>query len=223
LSGALDHNSLSKPPLNLLVNPEAIKKQKPWDLDLANLLEVFLSIIKDSESLNLRLCGSAIASSALIYRIKVETLFLFEKLKIKREPVKSIEPPFFEMPFRHELYSTSLEDLISALERIIKEVSAEQRKEKRERLIEAEPIIEVDDFSLHIKELISFFRSNLLSVLEKKGEIFFGEYVRGMKLLEAIQSFILLLFVVAEGLIILEQVDDDIKIKRENHEFPRRE
>ncbi|MCP8320673.1 MAG: hypothetical protein H3Z52_07010 [archaeon] len=149
----------------------------------------------------------------------METLFLFEKLRIKREPVKSMEPPLFEMPFRHELYSTSLEDLISALERIIKEISVEQRKEKHESLIEPEPLIEVDDFSLHIKELLSFFRSNLLSVLEKKGEIFFSEYIHEMKLLEAIQSFILLLFVATEGLIILEQVDDDIRIKRETHGF----
>ncbi|MCP8315818.1 MAG: hypothetical protein H3Z51_03005, partial [archaeon] len=146
-------------------------------------------------------------------------LFLFEKLRIKREPVKSMEPPLFEMPVRHELYSTSLEDLIKALERIIKEISAEQRKEKHESLIEPEPLLEVDDFSLHIKELISFFRSNLLSALEKKGEIFFSEYVHEMKLLEAIQSFILLLFVATEGLIILEQVDDDIRIKREAHDF----
>ena len=214
------HNdSLLKLPLNVLVNPEAIKKQKPWDLDLANLLETFSSIIKSSESLNLRLCGSAIISSALIYRLKVETLFLFEKLRIKREPIKSMEPPLFEMPFRHELYSTSLEDLISALERIIKEISVEQRKEKHESLIEPEPLLEVDDFSLHIKELLSFFRSNLLSVLEKKGEIFFSEYIHEMKLLEAIQSFVLLLFVATEGLIILEQVDDDIRIKRETHGF----
>lgn len=220
MSEVLNRNSLSKPPLNVLVNPEAIKKQKPWDLDLASLLEAFSSIVKSSETLNLRLCGSAIVSSALIYRLKVETLFLFEKLKIKREPVKSIEPPLFEMPFRHELYSTSLEDLILALERIIKEVSAEQRKEEPKSLIAPEPLIEADDFSLHIKELLSFFRSNLLSVLEKKSEIFFSEYVRGMKLLEAIQSFILLLFVAGEGLITLEQEGDDIKIKRETHHSP---
>ncbi|MGQ9469829.1 MAG: hypothetical protein ACUVTD_08460 [Nitrososphaerales archaeon] len=213
-------NSLLKLPLNVLVNPEAIKRQKPWDLDLANLLEAFLSIIKSSEPLNLRLCGSAIISSALIYRLKVETLFSFEKLRIKREPINSIELPLFEMPFRHELYSTSLEDLISALEQIIKEVSEEQRKEKHKSLIEPEPLLEVDSFSLHIKELLSFFRSNLLSVLERKEEVFFSEYVHEMKLLEAIQSFILLLFVATEGIIILEQVDNDIKIKRKTNGFP---
>lgn len=221
MSEALNFDSLSRHPLNILVNPEAIKKQKPWDLDLASLLDAFSSIMKNSESLNLRLCGSAIVSSALIYRIKVETLFLYEKLRIKKESVQSTEPPLFEMPFRHELYLTSLGDLISALERIIMEVTAEQRKEKHGRLIEAEPLPEVDDPFLNMKELLSFFRSNLLNSLENKGEILFSEYVHGMKLLEAIQSFILMLFVVAEGLVILEQVDDDIKIKKETYGIPR--
>lgn len=221
MSEALNFDSLSRHPLNILVNPEAIKKQKPWDLDLASLLDAFSSIMKNSESLNLRLCGSAIVSSALIYRIKVETLFLYEKLRIKKESVQSTEPPPFEMPFRHELYLTSLGDLISALERIIMEVTAVQRKEKHGRLIEAEPLPEVDDPFLNMKELLSFFRSNLLNSLENKGEILFSEYVHGMKLLEAIQSFILMLFVVAEGLVILEQVDDDIKIKKETYGIPR--
>ncbi|MEM3437304.1 MAG: hypothetical protein QXP55_02055 [Nitrososphaerales archaeon] len=214
MSEILNPNSLLKLPLNVLINPEAIKKQKPWDLDLVNLLETFSSIIKSSENLNLRLCGSAIASSALIYRLKVETLFLFEKLKVKRETVKSMEPPLFDMPFRYELYSTSLEDLILALERIIKEISAEQKKGESKRIIEPEPLIEADDFSLHIKELLSFFKSNLFSILKEKGEILFSDYIHGMKLLEAIQSFILLLFVAAEGLVILEQEENDIKIKR---------
>ncbi|MEM3382578.1 MAG: hypothetical protein QXL52_04390 [Nitrososphaerales archaeon] len=220
MSEVLNRDSLLKLPLNVLINPEAIKKQKIWNLDLVNLLGAFSSIIKSSEIFNLRLCGSVIASSALIYRLKVETLFLFEKLKVKKEVVKPIEPPLFDMPFRYELYSTSLEDLILALERIIKEISTEQKKGEHKFIIEPEPLIEADDFSLHIKELVSFFKSNLFNVLKEKGEILFSDYVRGMKLLEAIQSFILLLFVAAEGLIILEQVGDDIKIKREIYRSP---
>ncbi|NWG09157.1 MAG: hypothetical protein HXX80_02405 [Nitrososphaerales archaeon] len=215
MSEAPDHKSLSKPPLNVLLNPEAIRRQKPWDLDVESLLERFLSVINKSELLNLRLCGSAVVSSALIYRLKVETFFLFEKLRVERKPITSTEPPFFEMPFRHELYSTSLEELISALERILKELSAEQRKEKHESLIEPEPLLEVDKFSLQIKELLSSFRSSLLDTLERRGEILFSEYVHGMELFESIQSFILLLFVATEGLVTLEQVGEDIRVKRE--------
>ncbi|MGQ9718987.1 MAG: hypothetical protein ACUVWK_04000 [Nitrososphaerales archaeon] len=215
MSEAPDHESLSKPPLNVLLNPEVIRRQKPWDLDVESLLERFLSVINKSELLNLRLCGSAVVSSALIYRLKVETFFLFEKLRVERKPIRSTEPPFFEMPFRHELYSTSLEELISALERILKEISAEQRKEKHESLIEPEPLLEVDKFSLQIKELLSSFRSSLLDTLERRGEILFSEYVHGMELFESIQSFILLLFVATEGLVTLEQVGEDIRVKRE--------
>ncbi|MCP8304416.1 MAG: hypothetical protein H3Z50_02970 [archaeon] len=213
----VDRHSLSRPPLNLLVNPEAIKKQKPWELDIANLLEIFSSMIEGSELLDLRLCGSAVISSALIYRLKVETLFLFEKLKVKRgrKPIKSLEPPTFEMPFRHELYSTSLDELISILERIIKKVVSEPKKEEPKRLIEPEPLPEVDPFSLQIEALLSSFRADLLSELKKKEEILFSEYVRGMQLLDAVRSFILLLFIATEGIITLEQVGEDIKVKRE--------
>jgi segregation and condensation protein A len=215
LSEVPDRESLSKPPLNILLNPEAIRRQKPWDLNVESLLEKFLYMINKSELINLRLCGSAIVSSALIYRLKVETFFLFEKLRVERKTIRSMEPPFFEMPFRHELYSTSLEELISALERILKELSTEQRKEKHESLIEPEPLLEVDKFSLQIKELLSSFRSSLLDILERRGEIFFSEYVHGMELLKSIQSFILLLFVATEGLVTLEQVGEDIRVKRE--------
>jgi len=211
----VDRHSLSKPPLNLLVNPEAIKRQKPWELDIIDLLEILSSMIESSELLDLRLCGSAVISSALIYRLKVETLFLFEKLKAKRKPIEYTEPPSFEMPFRHELYSTSLDELITILERIIKKAVAEPKKEKPKQLVEHEPFSEVDPFSVKIKELISSFRSNLLSILKKKEKLFFSEYVRGMQLIDAIRSFIMLLFVATEGIITLEQVGEDIKVKRE--------
>jgi len=211
----IDRRSLSKPPLNLLMNPEAIKSRKPWELDIINLLEIFSTMIQSSELLDLRLCGSAVISSALIYRLKVETLFLFEKLKVKRKPEKSFEPPPFEMPFRRELYSTSLDELISFLERIIKDIVAEPKRKEPTQLLEPDSLGEADPFSLQIKELLSSFRFELLHELKKKEEIFFSEYVRGMKLLDAIRSFILLLFVATEGTITLEQVGEDIKVKRE--------
>ena len=212
----VNRQSLSKPPLNLLINPESIKSKKPWDLDITKLLDIFLSIIETSELLDLRLCGSAVISSALIYRLKVETLFLFEKLKLKKKPIKSIEPPLFDMPYRHELYSTSLDDLMSILEQIIKKVIVARKKEEDTQLVTTpEPILVVDPFSLHIKEMLSSFRYALLNELKKKEEIFFSEYVRGMQFLDSIQSFILLLFVATEGTINLEQVGEDIRIKRE--------
>ena len=40
-----DSNQLSKAPLNLLVNPKTARKGKPWEIDIADLLDIFLKQI----------------------------------------------------------------------------------------------------------------------------------------------------------------------------------
>lgn len=208
-----DRDLLSKPPLNYLVNPDFVRKHKPWDINISSLLDTLLSILKKSDSMDLRLCGSAAISSALIYRLKVESLFFFEKLRIERKRGETPEPPgFLELPFRYELSATSIDDLMLTLGKIIKEILSDSEKEKESRTIEIEPVPMVDSFSTRIKELLTFFRQNLLEMLRTKEEIFFSEYIKGYPIKEAVQSFILLLLVATESLVSLEQVGEDIKI-----------
>ena len=128
-----DSNQLSKAPLNLLVNPKTARKGKPWEVDIADLLDIFLKQIITKNNTDLRLCGTAAFSSALLYRFKVETLFYFEKLKVKRPRVSRSGPPsIIVLPFRYELYSTSIDDLITNLEKILEDVSR-QDKEKKDK------------------------------------------------------------------------------------------
>jgi segregation and condensation protein A len=210
-----DRELLSKPPLNYLVNLEEIKKQKPWDLDIEGILDSLFMILKKSDSLDLRICGSAAISSALIYRFKVESLFLFEKLRSERKIRETQDPPFLlEMPFRHELSATPIEDLILTLGKIIEELLSESKKEEPSRVIEFEPIYELDPFSVKIKEYLESFRLKLLKTLQKKDGILFSEYVQGLEILEIVRSLLLLLLVATEGLVSLEQIDEDIKIVR---------
>ena len=82
-----DREAISKDPLNLLVNPDLIRKQKPWQVDLTHILDLFIKLLEKLETPDLRLCGSAAVSSVLIYRLKVETLFLFEKLRSEKSPI----------------------------------------------------------------------------------------------------------------------------------------
>jgi segregation and condensation protein A len=210
-----DRELLSKPPLNYLVNLEEIKKQKPWDLDIEGILDSLFVILKKSDSLDLRICGSAAISSALIYRFKVESLFLFEKLRSERKIRETQDPPFLlEMPFRHELSATPIEDLILTLGKIIEELLSESKKEEPSRVIEFEPIYELDPFSEKIKEYLESFRLKLLKTLQKTDEILFSEYVQGLEILEVVRSLILLLLIATEGLVSLQQIGEDIKIVR---------
>lgn len=162
------------------------------------------------------MCGSAALSSALIYRLKVETLFLFEKLRLERRASALGEPPqVILMPFRYELSSTSIEDLVATLEKILEEVIQQQaaaRERPRRMLVEPEPIIEMDPFLTHIHEMLASFKMELSTILARSDRVSFREMVSGRPLLEEVRSFILMLFVAMEGLVKLEQTNGDIVI-----------
>jgi len=204
---------LSRPPLNLLLNPEGNRINKPWEVDLERLLKTFLDIITSSEFLDLRLCGSAALSSALIYRLKVETLFLLDKIKESR--IQRIEmgevPLLLEMPFRQEIYSTSIEDLVSTLESILEDIIHGRRKqqEKMNQLLEPVYSFEPEKFLNKIAELVNEFRIKVLSEIREKVSFLFSDFSAGKDALEKAQCFIFFLFLAMEGTVILEQTEND--------------
>jgi len=204
---------LSKPPLNILINPTEMKTRKPWEIDLQELLEMFIKIIEQMETPDLRLCGSAALSSALIYRLKVESLFLFEKLKIKRQITGRLDPPqMLEIPYRYELSTTNLDDLVSTLENILDEMISQQIKKPKTSVIEVEPIIEVDIFSVQIQKALKELKRDIGNILREKKRILFSEYVMNMNTLDRVRTFLLLLFIANDGLIRIIQDEEDMLI-----------
>jgi len=205
---------LSRPPLNLLLNPDGNKINKPWDVDLERLLTTFLDLITKSEFLDLRLCGSAALSSALIYRLKVETLFLLDKIKearMQRIDISGDVPLLLEMPFRQEIYSTSIEDLVSTLETILEDIIRGRRKQQDRinLLLEPEYTFEPDKFLNKISELVNEFRISVLSEIKHKHSFLFSEFSKGRDVLERAQFFIFFLFLAMEGTVLLEQTDNE--------------
>lgn len=207
----MSKEAIAKEPLNILVNPELIRKQKPWRVDIAYLLNLFLNLISKLESLDLRLCGSAALSSALIYRLKVETLFLIEKMSEEKRPLDVGDIPFIlSMPIRYELHTTSVEDLIAALQRLIEEITS-RSEPTRPKPVSREPVVEIDQFINRLRESLEPFKASLLEVL-KSGPIFFSELVKGKSVVEAARIFILLLFLASDGVVFLEQREEDLLI-----------
>lgn len=202
-------NQLSKAPLNLLINPKTARKGKPWEIDIADLLDIFLDQIVKKDNPDLRLCGTAAFSSALLYRFKVETLFYFEKLKVKRPRVSRNGPPsIIVLPFRYELYSTSIDDLITNLERILEDVSRHEI-EAKEKSSFLQPDLEpdFDKFVVKIEELVGDFKKELTAKLNESDKLLFTELIKDKPLIEQTQSFLLLLFVAVDGLVTLEQIE----------------
>jgi segregation and condensation protein A len=204
--------------LNLLLNPEGNRISKPWEVDLERLLTMFLDLIARSEFLDLRLCGSAALSSALIYRLKVETLFLLDKIKearFARSEFTGDVPLMLEMPFRQEIYSTSVEDLISTLEAILEDIIRGKRKQNERQSLVLEPVMtfEPEKFLNKISELVNDFRIKVLGILREKTTFLFSEFSHGKDALEKAQFFIFFLFLAMEGTVLLEQTSkDDISI-----------
>ncbi len=212
----MDKKSLdfSKPPLNILVNPDKIKKKKLWEVNLKELLAIFIGILEQEDIPDLRLCGSAALSSALIYRLKVESLFYFEKLKVKRYTFDRTEPPrILDMPYRYQLSTTSFDDLVSVLESILDHILYQEEVKSKPKIIETEPILEVDTFAVEIQKALKELKRNIANILRCKKEILFNEYTTDMNILQRLRTFLLLLFAANDGLIKLIQLEEDILIE----------
>ncbi|NSL74360.1 MAG: hypothetical protein HS050_00420 [Thaumarchaeota archaeon] len=204
-----DSNKLSKAPLNLLVNPKTVRKGKPWEIDIADLLDLFLKQIITKNNPDLRLCGTAAFSSAVLYRFKVETLFYFEKLKVKRPRVSRSGPPsIIVLPFRYELYSTSIDDLITNLEKILEDVSRQDiEKKDKSSLLQPDSEPDFDQYIIKFEENVEDFKKELIAKLTNSDRILFTELIEEKNLLEQSRAFLLLLFAAIDGIVTLEQLE----------------
>lgn len=204
---------LTKAPLKFLVDVGDISKRKVWSLNVAELLKEFLSVYSVERSKDLRLYGTVALSSSIIFRMQVESFFLFEKQPsgvAEREEL--MLPSIIEVPYRHESYSTSVEDLLTALEKII--ASASAVKPKMEETLVPVPSLElpVDPFIMNIKEALEGFKKKLLEMMDSSHQISFRRMVRGLSVIEVVRHFILSLFVAQEEFADLSQSEDDIII-----------
>lgn len=208
----VDDQNLSKAPLNLLIDPRAAKRKSPWEIHLSELLDLFLQAITKSEILDLRVAGTAALTSATIYRFKVESLFLFEKLQRERKMVDATEPPqIVVMPFRYEIYSTTVEELFEALSRILEEIVVQEREESTvsAALLEDVPPPNPEEYLITILSNLQAFKGILRDRIGPTGRIKFSDLIRGMPLVEAARTFILLLFSASGGEVILEQEGEE--------------
>ncbi len=198
----------SKPPLNALIDPRVFKKKSPWEVHISELLDLFLKALVESNLFDLRVAGTAALTSATIYRFKVESLFLFERLQRERKMIDATEPPqIVVMPFRYEVFSTNVEELFEALTKILDEILVQDREQSTvsSALLEEAPPPNPEDYLMSLISSQSAFRTILRERMEGTGRIPLSELLKGMTLIEAARSFILLLFLANGGEVVLEQ------------------
>ncbi len=204
------NKQISRPPLNLLFNPSLIDRQDVWKIDVVKLLEMLLAILKASGNNDLRVCGVAILTSALIHRLKVESIFKLDKIanqkatkdnkgknNEKKTPVPELES--IALPFRKEtLYPASLEELLLILENMITELS---NPNVRKSQIDLEPVQTFDfqEYLIKFEKVIEEYEIRLFDVLIVDKEILFNSFVKEMNSLEIARYFIAMLYLAMKG------------------------
>ncbi len=204
---------LTKFPLKLLVDTESIPKRRVWEVNIAELLKQFTTLYSDYKK-DLRLYGTVALSSSIIYKLQVESFFLFEKQASRVFGSEELSlPTIIDVPYRHEVYSTSVDDLIVALERII--FSSPTKRMKREETLVPVASLELptDPFLMNIGEMLKEFKKKLLSLMDEEHIVSFRRMVEGLPIIEVVRNFLLTLFVAQEEFADLIQKEDDIIIK----------
>ncbi len=202
---------LGKPPLNVLIDPSLAKRKSPWEINLTELLDMFLKAISQSELIDMRAAGTAALSSATIYRLKVETLFLFERLRMQHRLLDSSEPPsIIVMPFRYEIYSTNIDELFDELGRILQDIVVEEQGGSEDLMAAVElPPPNIENYVIQLEALLSEYRKILVERLRATGKALLSELVRGLRPIDAARVFILLLFAANSGEVVINQEEAD--------------
>jgi segregation and condensation protein A len=203
---------LSKPPLNILIDTSLVKRKSPWEINISELLDMFLKAVASSGLIDMKAAGTAALSSATIYRLKVETLFFFERLRLKQQSSNIAEPPqFIVMPFRYEVYSTTLEELFEELSRILEKIAGETREEGETSFLkpEEEEPPRFEDYLQTLQSLFVEFKKILYERLGAEGKVMLSELLAGLSTIDAARVFILLLFAANNGEVVINQEEGE--------------
>ena len=106
------------PPWNILFDPQMLEKINPWEINLSFLLLSFLEEMERRNVVDFRASGVALDSSATVYLMKSRLLLKLEEPPQlpPREPNPDYVPPPIILPLRYELTTTTIQNLLEALE-----------------------------------------------------------------------------------------------------------
>jgi chromatin segregation and condensation protein Rec8/ScpA/Scc1 (kleisin family) len=204
-----------RPPWNILFELSKLEKLTPWNVNIAYLLTSFLSEMERMGKVDFRASGVALDSSALIYLMKSKLLLtLQEPPAPPKTPQDFVPPPLF-LPLRHELTSTTIRHLLEVLDDVLK-------GEKLTRLHEvlAQPVLpalsdilpQLDAFLMEIELQMEKLYALLCEKVKGSGIIEFSTLTKGIARIEAVRTFILLLFLAQDRRVSLWQDEETEEI-----------
>jgi len=196
------------PPLSILFEIHRLEKIMPWDVNISFLLNTFLEEMEQRGEVDFRASGVALGSSSTIYLMKTKLLLkLEEPPPPPKSPPDFVPPPIF-LPLRYELSSTTLENLLDVLDEVLRGESLRPPLQPQPLLPAPEIIPPIDLYLLEIEERMKTVYDQLCQLAGKGDLIGFSKLVAGLEKLEAVKTFIILLFLAQRGKIGLWQEED---------------
>ena len=197
-----------RPPYMILFDLLKLHRIKPWDVNITYLLNAFLAEMKKQGFIDFSASGTALLSSSMIHRMKSELVLKMEdppKPPIAR-PNEEVPPPL-PFPIRFEYTSTSIEQVLSVLEEVLKRESVALAN-RRSLLSPPEILEQMDEFLANIEKNIEVFYVSLLRKAAGGPTLSFIQLTKDSTLLDAVRAFIMLLFLVMQNRITLSQQED---------------
>jgi chromatin segregation and condensation protein Rec8/ScpA/Scc1 (kleisin family) len=214
-SSAMKRPFYLHPPWNILFEFHKLEKLTPWNINIAYLLTSFLQQMEKSGQVDFRASGVALDSSALIYLMKSKLLLKLEEPPPPPKNIKDFLPPPLFLPLRHELTSTTIKHLLEVLDDVLKgEMLVRLDKPIEEPLLPtpSEILPQLDLYLMQIELQMERLYASLLERVKGAGIIEFSTLTKGTLRLEAIRTFILLLFLAQEGKVDLWQNEESMEI-----------
>jgi len=204
-----------RPPWNILFEFHKLEKLSPWNINIAYLLTTFLEEMEKTGQIDFRASGVALDSSALIYLMKSKLLLKLEEPPPPPRTVQDFLPPPLFLPLRHELTSTTIRHLLEVLDDVLKsEILLKPQKTRLEQVLppSSEILPQADYFLMEIELQMEKLYKFLSEKVKGAGIIQFSTIIKGMTRLEAIRTFILLLFLAQNEKVSLWQDEETEEI-----------
>jgi chromatin segregation and condensation protein Rec8/ScpA/Scc1 (kleisin family) len=211
MSSAVKKPFYLRPPWNILFEISKLEKLTPWNVNISYLLKSFLSEMERTGKVDFRASGVALDSSALIYLMKSKLLLVLQEPPAPlKAPTDFVPPPLF-LPLRHELTSTTIRHLLEVLDDVLK-----GEKLPRMDAVVAQPVLpsvsdilpQLDIFLMEIELQMEKLYRLLCEKVKGAGIIEFSTLVKGIARIEAVRTFILLLFLAQDGRVSLWQNEE---------------
>jgi len=198
-----------QPPWNILFELHRLQKIMPWDVNISFLLTSFLEEMEKRGEIDFRASGVALDSSTTIYLMKSKLLLkLEEPPPPPKTPPGFLPPPLF-LPLRYELTSTTIHHLLKVLDEVLKGERLSPLEPRLEPILPLPEVLPpVDLYLMEIEKRMEKLYGFLCQLASEAKLIVFSKVVVGLEKLEAIKTFIILLFLAQRGKVGLWQEED---------------